>query len=74
MYVILRVTYYFVIDANFQKAGRLHSCLIPARNLLYLLGFFVCVSTNNPASKVKDVPTPVCFFLLYYIYSKCMFF
>ena len=32
----------FFIDANFQKAGRLHSCLTPARFIrLFLLYFFV---------------------------------
>ena len=34
---------------------------------------FVC-STQNIQWQSKDVPTPVCFFLLYYIYSKYMYF
>ena len=51
---------------------------IPALSLLLNLSFFLCFCFGTQQKhKKKDkesLPTPVCFFLLYYIYSKCMFF
>ena len=62
----------FIIDANFQKAGRLHSCLIPAPVVFYTFHFILCFHTKCERYKIR-VPTPVCFFLFYYIISNNMY-
>ena len=45
----------------------------PCSLSIFLLAFFVAYPLQKQEEKYV-IPTPVCFFLLYYIYSKCMFF
>ena len=59
--------------ANFQKAGRLHSRLIMLAPYFTTVFLFFVSKKHKNSSKI-DESTPVCFFLLYYIYSKCMYF
>ena len=70
MYVFLSDIFYkFLLTPIFKKLD----AFIPALSLLlnlFLSGLFtVCVPQTKDQTK-KVVPTPVCFFLLYYIYSK----
>ena len=65
------LSYSVFLDANFQKAGRLHSCLITFAGLT--LYFCFVVFYNKKKQRVKVIPTPVCFFLFYYIIINNMY-
>ena len=63
------------IDANFQKAGRLHSCLIPAPQPCFAtLQFLVYYHKPKQSSKTRSTNPCVFLFIILYIYSKRMYF
>ena len=56
----------FTFDANFQKAGRLHSCLIPAP-VIWFSAFFFCYSQKMKAENQSDTNPCVFLFIILYI-------
>ena len=64
----------FFIDANFQKAGHLHSCLTPAPVHLFILLFLrrFFESTNSKINKWYQ-PLCVSFYYIIYIVNICFF-
>ena len=74
MYVFLSVIFYkFLLTPIFKKLDAFIPALFLLRKALLFFRLFR-VFHGKSFRKVKLIPTPVCFFLLYYIYSKCMFF
>ena len=72
MHVFLSDTFYkFSLAPIFKKLD----AFIPALSLLLndSLLVFVFVTLQQNQQRIDSIPTPVCFFLLYYIYSKHMF-
>ena len=64
---------HFLLTPIFKKLDAFIPALPLLGKLSTLLDNFVVF--HNKSSKVDNmIPTPVCFFLLYYIYSKYMFF
>ena len=61
-------------DANFQKAGRLHSCLIPARFIIHTCCYICRSSIHNNTYELLRTNPCVFLFIILYIYSKHMFF
>ena len=60
------------VDANFQKAGRLHSCLIPARWLLFCVVFFVLLQKQH--KRVRELYQPLCvsFYYIIVLVTTCI--
>ena len=66
--------FYFMTSANFQKAGRLHSCLIMlAHNLFSVVIVFLFHKKTRQRISYRTNPCLFLFIILY-IYSKCMAF
>ena len=63
-----------LINANFQKAGRLHSCLIALLRLFVKLAFIVlCIhKTANLTNRLYQ-PLCVSFYYIIYIVNVCFF-
>ena len=73
MYFWVHYFYKFSLTPIFKKLDAFIPALSLLGTLLLLFCFVLCIQ-NKTAEVKRNVPTPVCFFLLYYIYSKCMYF
>ena len=75
MYVFLSNTFLrFIVNANFQKAGRLHSCPTPARYFALSFCYFL-VYYHKPKQKDKAKnyqPLCVSFYYIILLVTTCM--
>ena len=60
-------------DANFQKAGRLHSCLTLAPQMTFSVYFFVVYPQKTKQKKSYNQPLCVSFYYTIYIVNVCFF-